>query len=96
MAVGYFGSYARGDHGVGSDVDIVVVVSASGQPFHERGLGWDATTLPVPADVLVYTAQELEALEAAGAGFWKRLRQETIWVCGTHPSANRLASPSTP
>jgi predicted nucleotidyltransferase len=31
--VGYFGSYARGDWGVGSDVDLVVLVDRSQQPF---------------------------------------------------------------
>lgn len=80
LAVGYFGSYARGDHGVGSDIDVVVVVRESARAFHERPLGWDATTLPVPADVLVYTVTELRAVEASGAGFGRRLRDETVWV----------------
>ena len=79
-AVGYFGSYARGDAGVGSDVDIVVVVSDSERPFHERALDWDATRLPVPADVVVYTAAEWNAMAAAETGFARRLRDETVWV----------------
>ncbi|MGH2658543.1 MAG: nucleotidyltransferase domain-containing protein [Actinomycetota bacterium] len=48
--VGYFGSYARGDWGVGSDVDVVVVAAESSQPFDRRPLAFDPTELPVPAD----------------------------------------------
>jgi hypothetical protein len=82
-AVGYFGSYARGNAGVGSDVDIVVIVSESERPFHERALDWDATRLPVPADVLVYTTAEWDAMMAsADAGLARRLRDETVWVLG--------------
>ncbi|MEX0692267.1 MAG: nucleotidyltransferase domain-containing protein [Gemmatimonadales bacterium] len=60
-AIGYFGSYARGDWGVGSDVDLVVVVGDTPLPFERRAARWDATRLPVPADVLVYTHDEWAA-----------------------------------
>jgi predicted nucleotidyltransferase len=49
VAVGYFGSYARGDWGVGSDLDLVVIVEASAEPFERRA---------VPVDLLVYTRAE--------------------------------------
>lgn len=91
VAVGYFGSYARGDHGVGSDIDIVVVVQSSARRFHERALDWDATRLPVPADVLVYTVAELQAVEASGSGFGRRLRDETVWVSRAAPQASDSA-----
>ncbi len=39
--LGYFGSYARGDWGVGSDLDIVAVVVTSEEPFDRRALRWD-------------------------------------------------------
>jgi predicted nucleotidyltransferase len=38
LGLGYFGSYAGGDWGVGSDLDIVAVVSVSDEPFDRRGL----------------------------------------------------------
>jgi len=63
IRVGYFGSYARGDWGVGSDLDIVLVVDRSAKPFASRGADWDATELPVPTDVLVYTGTEWERLQ---------------------------------
>ena len=71
-AVGYFGSYARGDWGVGSDLDLVVIVDDSPEPFERRAARWDATGLPVPADVLVYTRAEWERLSARP--------REVVWV----------------
>jgi predicted nucleotidyltransferase len=62
VGVGYFGSYARGDHGVGSDLDLVVVVAESAEPIERRAARWDTTGLPVPADLLVYTRAEWTAL----------------------------------
>jgi len=46
--VGYFGSYARGDWGPGSDLDVIIVVSASGEPMVRRPLAWDLTACPCP------------------------------------------------
>jgi hypothetical protein len=63
--VGYFGSYARGDWGVGSDLDVVIVVEHADAPFVGRGASWDATGLPVPTDVVVYTTAEWKRLSRA-------------------------------
>jgi predicted nucleotidyltransferase len=78
LRVGYFGSYAKGNWGVGSDVDLVVVVNHSGRPFHQRSMDFETGTLPVPADVVVYTPAELQAL--AGMRFGRVLETETVWV----------------
>lgn len=75
--VGYFGSYARGDWGVGSDLDVVLVVDRADGPFEERAMAVDATALPVPADVLVYTTAEWDALTGR---MREVLRQEVVWV----------------
>ena len=79
LRIGYFGSYARGVWGVGSDVDLVVVVERSDRPFERRAVDWDASALPVPADVLVYTAEEWDRL-SGGSKFGNALARETVWV----------------
>jgi predicted nucleotidyltransferase len=78
--VGYFGSYARGDWGVGSDVDLVVLVDRADEPFARRGLAWDLTELPVPAQVLVYTVDEWNRLAREGSRFHATLAREAVWV----------------
>jgi len=74
------GSYARGDWGVGSDLDLVLVVRQSSEPFHRRGLAFGLDSLPVPADLLVYTEEEFERLLEAGTRFAETLKRETVWV----------------
>lgn len=78
--LGYFGSYARGDWGVGSDLDLVAVVSESSAPFETRSRDWDLNRLPVPADIVVYTASEWNAMEQEGGRFIRMLQRETVWV----------------
>ena len=80
IRVGYFGSYARGDWGVGSDVDLVAVVDQAARPWAERALEWNLLDLPVPAALLVYTEAEWDALQAAGGRFARLLASETVWV----------------
>lgn len=77
--VGYFGSYARGTWGVGSDVDLVVVVAEAAEPPARRALAYDATDLPVPADVFVYTEEEWEAMLVRG-GLPRTASREVVWV----------------
>jgi len=79
LQIGYFGSYARGDWGVGSDLDLIIVVEHSEHPVDRRASQWDATELPVPADVLVYTRDEWQSLSQRGR-FGQMLRQEAVWV----------------
>ena len=74
--IGYAGSYARGDWGVGSDLDVVILLRATDLPFERRSPAWDATGLPVPADVLVYTDEEWDALHAEG----RSITRDTIWL----------------
>ena len=78
IRVGYFGSYARGDWGVGSDVDIIIIVDQVERSFEKGTTVWDALPLPVQADVLVYSAEEWHAL--AGSRFAQTIQNEVIWV----------------
>jgi predicted nucleotidyltransferase len=75
VRIGYFGSYARGDWGVGSDLDVIIVVSGD-----DRVSGWSTAGLPVHADVLVYTSREWESLLAGGGRFARTVKQEAVWV----------------
>lgn len=75
LRVGYRGSYARGDWGVGSDLDLVVVVERSGERFERRAAAWDTTDLPVPVDLLVYAVDEWDRLRAGRRG-----TDEPVWL----------------
>jgi uncharacterized protein len=81
--LGYFGSYARGDWSVGSDLDLIAIVEHSPEPFERRSLGWEMERLPVPAEILVYTADEWLKMHNKAAKFIQVLDAEMIWV---HPS----------
>jgi predicted nucleotidyltransferase len=78
--LGYFGSYARGDWGVGSDLDLVAIVGESALLFDRRAAAWDLAELPVPAELLVYTEAEWQRLVAQGGRFARTLQTETVWV----------------
>ncbi len=80
LRIGYMGSYARGDWGVGSDLDLIVVVAQHEQPFWRRTVDWDLSSLPVPADLLVYTQQEWQELAGQGGRFYRTLEEEAVWV----------------
>lgn len=78
LRIGYFGSYARGDWGVGSDLDVVIIVTQADKPFHMRAGDWDTRDLPVPADILVYTREEWDRLQERP--FPPRFVQEIVWL----------------
>ncbi len=78
--VGYFGSYAAGNWGVGSDLDLVVVVDDADAPFEQRSLKFPMPDAPVPCDVLVYTQREWDRLLAEGTLFAQTLQTQTVWV----------------
>jgi hypothetical protein len=80
LRLGIFGSAARGDWGVGSDLDLIAIVERSSAPFTERGLAWNLTPLPVPAEILVYTLSEWEALRAEGGRFARTIDDECLWI----------------
>ena len=80
LRLGYFGSYARGDWGVGSDLDLIAIVTGSESSFADRPSGWDLTDLPVPAEILVYSEAEWQRLQQGGGRFATSIRNEAVWL----------------
>lgn len=77
VRIGYFGSYARGDWGVGSDLDVIILVERSERPFIYRAASFPYEELPVPVDLFVYTVNEWDELQGM---FKEKLKRETVWV----------------
>lgn len=92
VRIGYIGSYARGDWGVGSDLDIVVVTS--GGPG-SRIRGAEIAELPVPADLLVYSESEFFRIRGRGR-FGRVLAEEAVWIYGACDRGGRGAPDSGP
>ena len=80
IRLGYFGSYARGDWGVGSDLDLIAIVKEASQPFERRARQWDLMGLPVPAEIIIYTWSEWEDLQQRDTKFARMLKRETVWT----------------
>ena len=78
--LGYFGSYARGDWGVGSDLDLIAIVDDTEEPFERRALNWELNGFPVPAELLVYTAKEWNQMLKRNARFIRVINKEAIWT----------------
>jgi predicted nucleotidyltransferase len=82
LRVGVFGSYARGDWGFGSDLDLVLIVDDTRRPFADRPLDWSVRDLPVPSDLLVYTAEEWQRMLEAGSRFARLVEDSAVWLHG--------------
>jgi len=79
--IGLFGSYARGDYGPGSDADMLILIRYCEQPvWFLRSLTYDTASLPVPADLLVYTEEEAQRLRDHSSWF-TRILSEVVWLC---------------
>ncbi len=82
--IGYFGSYARGNWGVGSDLDIIIVVDHCEHPFWQRSRHYDTFSLPIHTEVLVYTQEEWSSLASRQPGFYNTLMREAVWIYNKH------------
>jgi len=68
------GSCARGDWGVGSDLDVIVIVEEADPSPVARRSGYEPTDVPVPAGVWVYTVDGWQELGERSPGLARRLR----------------------
>ncbi len=80
IKLGYFGSLAKGNWGVGSDLDLIVIIQDSSIPFEKRPLAWDFDTLPVPTDILIYTTKEWQDMRKKGGRFVDMIETEAVWL----------------
>ncbi len=72
------GSYARNDWGVGSDLDVIVLLSDTSLSPVQRHARYYPQGLPVPADLWVYTRPEWEDLSTQAPHLWRRLQREML------------------
>ncbi|MGB5135006.1 MAG: nucleotidyltransferase domain-containing protein [Prochlorococcaceae cyanobacterium] len=70
-AVGVFGSYGRGDAGVGSDLDLLLILRR-----------WDTSPLPLATDLLVYSRAEWESLSQWNPKLADVLARDVRWLVG--------------
>ena len=66
---------------MGSDLDLVVILTECSEPPLRRGLAFDTISgFLVPGDLLVHTHDEWRRLEAEKSPFVQRLSAEVAWV----------------
>lgn len=80
IRIGYFGSYAKGNWGVGSDLDLIIILEESDEPFERRGIDFDTSSIPVPTELLVYTRDEWKRMKEEKSGFYRTVSREVIWI----------------
>jgi predicted nucleotidyltransferase len=79
LKIGYFGSYAKGNSGVGSDLDLLILVDHAQQPFERRAATLDLSELPVPADLHIYSIAEWNSMDKTSR-FYQTVSTETVWL----------------
>jgi predicted nucleotidyltransferase len=75
-----FGSLARGDVAPGSDVDLLLILSASDLTFLDRPARYHPEKFPVGLDIFAYTQAELEAMLNDNNFFVRRALREGVPV----------------
>ena len=94
LAVGVFGSYGRGTAGVGSDLDLLLILQRCDEPIWDRLRRWDTGSLPLACDLLVYSLEEWHNLPRWNLKLAEALLRDTRWLGGMpEPPGQRPASP---
>jgi len=87
--VALFGSYGRGDAGVGSDLDLLLILQRCDEPIWNRLRRWDTSSLPLACDLLVYSLEEWRSLPQWNPKLAEALLNDTRWL-GEMPAAMAL------
>jgi len=80
VRLGYFGSYARGDWSVGSDLDLIIILTRVEERFERRGADFDTNNIPVSVDLLVYSDEEWDDMKVEDNTFYRGIRDEVEWL----------------
>ncbi|MFM7548024.1 MAG: nucleotidyltransferase domain-containing protein [Cyanobacteriota bacterium] len=78
--MGVFGSYGRGEAGVGSDLDQLLIDGRASGPQRGRLLLWPLAELPLSCDALVLTPAEYADLLAGGSAMAQALQRDCRWL----------------
>jgi len=82
-----FGSYAKGNPGADSDIDIVVIINRSGfntsytemlETRERVGKRLIELRKKIPVDLLVYTIDEWERLKSTGNDFIRSIEEQSV------------------
>jgi len=79
-----FGSFVRDECVPGSDIDLLLILSASEETFLERIPRFLPSRFPVGMDVFPYTEEELEKMKEEGNFFIRRALEEGVEVFRRH------------
>jgi predicted nucleotidyltransferase len=77
-AVWCVGSYARNDWGVGSDIDIIIILTDSPLTREQRYIKYHSTVFPVPCDLWVHTQAEWDRMAEHSPMLRARLDREKL------------------
>jgi hypothetical protein len=77
--VDLFCSDGRGDAGVGSDLDLLLINAGSSGPQQQRLLAWPLAELPLSGAALLLTPSEQVELLASGSPMAAALQADSRW-----------------
>jgi predicted nucleotidyltransferase len=73
-----FGSICRGTWGVGSDLDIAIIIKKTTVPFISRASLYNSSAISVPTDILVYTQAEITKLSREKSRFMDEIEKRSL------------------
>ena len=73
-----FGSICKGTWGVGSDLDIAIIIKKTTVPFISRASLYDSSAISVPTDILVYTQAEITKLSKEKSRFMDEIEKRSL------------------
>lgn len=73
-----FGSFARGDFGARSDMDLLVILKSSSMPVRDRIAEFLKDCTAYPTDIFPLTEEELHERLQEQDPFWTRAMKEGI------------------